>query len=319
MALPVYNGAKYLDECLSSILAQDYQNWKCIIHNNCSKDETVTIAEKFIKKDQRFELRNHTEFLPLVPNWNRALASYPEEAKYMKIVCADDWFYEDYLTKMVTLMESHPQVGICSSYRINGLRVDNECLNIYDGPVFDGREILIRQLKKEIFVTGGGNGVLYRKSTLQKLENFPEVHNEKNLHCDTELACDVLNISSFGFVFRILSYNRYHPESVTDRSERLNTFISQNEIILNKFKHVHPDIAKEYKKIRRRYAYYLLKKRIMLDNQSLNWHKENMQRNIKPSEYISGLLMYNFISQFFMSVLKLKNYYKKRWHYYQKK
>lgn len=52
--VPCYNQAKYLDVALQSVLSQTYSNWKCIIINDGSTDNTSLIAEKWIEKDNRF-------------------------------------------------------------------------------------------------------------------------------------------------------------------------------------------------------------------------------------------------------------------------
>ena len=46
---PVYNGEKYLEECIESVLNQTYKNWEYIILNNCSTDRTLEIAEQLSK------------------------------------------------------------------------------------------------------------------------------------------------------------------------------------------------------------------------------------------------------------------------------
>ncbi|MCC5941276.1 MAG: glycosyltransferase [Balneolaceae bacterium] len=37
---PVYNGEKYLEECIESVLNQDYDNLEFIIIDDCSPDST---------------------------------------------------------------------------------------------------------------------------------------------------------------------------------------------------------------------------------------------------------------------------------------
>jgi len=41
---PVYNGGVYLAECIESVLEQTYDRREYIIVNNCSTDNTATIA-----------------------------------------------------------------------------------------------------------------------------------------------------------------------------------------------------------------------------------------------------------------------------------
>jgi len=52
--VPCYNQAQYLDECLESVLNQEYKSWECIIINDGSPDNCREIANKWIQKDSRF-------------------------------------------------------------------------------------------------------------------------------------------------------------------------------------------------------------------------------------------------------------------------
>jgi glycosyltransferase involved in cell wall biosynthesis len=51
-----YNQGQFLDECLKSVFDQVYQNWECIIVDDASLDQSVSIADSWVKKDQRFKL-----------------------------------------------------------------------------------------------------------------------------------------------------------------------------------------------------------------------------------------------------------------------
>ncbi|WBV55544.1 glycosyltransferase family A protein [Chryseobacterium sp. Chry.R1] len=53
--VPCYNQAQFLDECLETVLDQNYENWECIIVNDGSPDNTEEIAKKWIEKDPRFQ------------------------------------------------------------------------------------------------------------------------------------------------------------------------------------------------------------------------------------------------------------------------
>lgn len=54
--IPVYNSAEYLDECVESILSQDYQNIEIIFVNDGSTDSSVQIIQKYMISDKRIKL-----------------------------------------------------------------------------------------------------------------------------------------------------------------------------------------------------------------------------------------------------------------------
>lgn len=53
IVLPVYNGEKYLEQALDSIIGQTYQEWELIVVNDCSNDGTSEILESYKNKDTR--------------------------------------------------------------------------------------------------------------------------------------------------------------------------------------------------------------------------------------------------------------------------
>ena len=58
--MPVKNTAPFLQECLDSILAQDYPHWELIAINDHSTDASFEILEAYAKKDTRIQLLNNS-------------------------------------------------------------------------------------------------------------------------------------------------------------------------------------------------------------------------------------------------------------------
>ncbi len=52
--IPVYNVEQYLHKCLDSILCQRYLSWECILIDDGSIDNSLSICENYEKKDHRF-------------------------------------------------------------------------------------------------------------------------------------------------------------------------------------------------------------------------------------------------------------------------
>jgi glycosyltransferase involved in cell wall biosynthesis len=48
--IPIYNFGLFLDECIKSIISQDYNNWFCILFDDGSTDNSSIICNKYTKK-----------------------------------------------------------------------------------------------------------------------------------------------------------------------------------------------------------------------------------------------------------------------------
>ena len=291
IGIPVYNGDKHLAECLESIRNQTYENWECVVANNQSTDHTLSIAESYAKIDSRFRVVTNPEFVDMKTNFNNA-HKYCNEAKYFKVVCADDWIFPEYLEKMVDVMESNPGAGICSSYRIDNKIVGCYGLDIYSAPLFPGREVLDHELLYKYDVTGSETTVLYRIETLKKTKSYPVIFSDNSYHFDTELAFELLSISDLAFVFQVLSYTRRHELTFTSQiSVRFRTSLNLRENSLYKYKQGIPELEKEYHEVRIKYGYFLFIQWIKGENKCLDWHHKHipLERRFKPGEIITSI------------------------------
>jgi glycosyltransferase involved in cell wall biosynthesis len=54
--IAVYNGEKYIDICLDSVLNQDYEDYEVIIINDGSTDDSLEILEKYAKESEKIKI-----------------------------------------------------------------------------------------------------------------------------------------------------------------------------------------------------------------------------------------------------------------------
>jgi len=229
---PVYNGAQYLRECIESVLAQTYSNWEYIIVNNCSTDGTLQIAEEYARQDDRMRLYSNDTFLDIIANHNRAFRLISRQSKYCKQVSADDWIFPECLTRMVTVAEANPSVGIVGSYQLSGDIVKWQGFQ-YPQTVVSGREMGRRNfLQRQVFVKGqpllgfgDPTSLMYRSDTVRRSAAF---FPNSSPHADTSACFEILQHSDFGFVYQVLSYERNHAESQSSASQRVNRQLPQN-------------------------------------------------------------------------------------------
>ena len=220
---PVYNGEKYLAECIESVLNQTYPNFEYLIVNNCSTDRTLEIAQAYAKKDSRIRIHDNTEFLPLTANHNHTWRMISPHARYGKFVCADDLIMPDCLRQMVELADANPSVGIIGAYQQSLKRILWQGFQ-YPQAVFSGREVCRR-----IFLGGDRNfgcgcptSLMYRADLIR---SNPEFYPNASVHADTSACFAYLQQSDFGFVYNVLSYERVHEEQTSTTSLLLNRYL----------------------------------------------------------------------------------------------
>jgi glycosyltransferase involved in cell wall biosynthesis len=219
---PVYNEAECLAECIESILAQTYQNWKCIIVNNCSTDGSGEIARQYAGKDPRIRVHENREFLRAVPNYNAGLRLISPASKYCKILFSDDWIFPECLEQMIALAEDNPSVGIVGAYGLQGRQIMWAGLP-YPSRWISGREICRKLLLEDLYVFGTGTSLLFRADLVRSRDPF---YNESNLHADSETCLDLLRTCDFGFVHQVLTFTRVRPGSLTSFTNDMNTLIA---------------------------------------------------------------------------------------------
>jgi glycosyltransferase involved in cell wall biosynthesis len=223
---PVYNGEAYLRECIESVLAQTYSNWEYIIVNNCSTDGTLKIAEEYSRRDKRIQVHSNDTLLPIIANHNRAFRLISPESKYCKVVSGDDWVYPECIARMVALAEANPSVGLVGSYQLSG-GGDRWYLRTYGLPyyskVISGREIIRAHLLGTLDVLGDPTSSLYRADLVRRTDSF---YPNSTAEADLSACYECLKDTDFGFVHQVLSYERLHPEQMSNTSKSLEAYFT---------------------------------------------------------------------------------------------
>lgn len=87
--MPVFNTEKYLGKAINSILNQTFKDFELILIDDCSKDSSYLICEKFINKDSRVKLLKNDINLGVAKTRNIALNNI--SGKYLTFVDSDDY------------------------------------------------------------------------------------------------------------------------------------------------------------------------------------------------------------------------------------
>lgn len=106
--MPVYNGERYLQEAVESILAQTFTDLELIIVDDGSTDHTSEILTRF--QDPRVRLVRNENNQGIVKSRNIGLKA--ARGEYIACMDADDVSLPRRFAKQVEFLDSHPEVGV---------------------------------------------------------------------------------------------------------------------------------------------------------------------------------------------------------------
>lgn len=111
--IPVYNGEKFIDECIEKALKQTYKNIELVVVNDGSTDETEEILEKYSsnKKVKVFNNENHGV------SYSRNFGIEKAKGDFIMFLDADDELIDDAVEQLVNFADKNSEIDIL---RFNG-------------------------------------------------------------------------------------------------------------------------------------------------------------------------------------------------------
>lgn len=107
--VPVYNVEKYLDRCLSSIIAQTYQHLEIILIDDGSTDRSADICDNFATKDNRISVVHKKNEGPSIA---RNLGTKMARGEYILYVDSDDKLPLNAIETLIAKLKDYPQSEI---------------------------------------------------------------------------------------------------------------------------------------------------------------------------------------------------------------
>jgi glycosyltransferase involved in cell wall biosynthesis len=108
IGLPVYNGERFLEKALDSLLFQSYTDFELIISDNASTDGTADICHLYAKRDRRVRYRRNPENIGAGRNFNRVFEL--SNGEYFKWATADDLCQPDHLARCLDVLDDDQTV-----------------------------------------------------------------------------------------------------------------------------------------------------------------------------------------------------------------
>lgn len=132
--VPVYNASNYIANAVDSVVRQNYENWRCVLVDDCSTDNSEYVCKRLAESDDR------VLFISLEKNSGPAHTrnvgiefAIKNNADYVAFLDSDDIYETNYLSNMVIKAESDDvDIVWCNYYECNVEAPDNK-RNIHHG------------------------------------------------------------------------------------------------------------------------------------------------------------------------------------------
>ena len=107
VGMPVYNGERFVEVAIQSILDQTYPDFELIISDNASTDRTAEICSDLALRDKRITYTRNTVNIGAAGNYNRVFALASGE--YFRWANADDISGPELHSKCLAVLQEHPE------------------------------------------------------------------------------------------------------------------------------------------------------------------------------------------------------------------
>lgn len=268
--LPTYNGSKWIEKAIRSVLFQSYIEWELIVIDDGSQDNTAQIVASLTQKDIRIRYIKNKENLGIQKTLNCGL----KEAKGEYIARIDDddeWVDIDKLKKQVEFLETNKDHVLIGT----GAILINEdgfelCRFLLPSNDLDIRKKI---LSKNCFIH---SSVMFKKDSALNLNGY--IEEKKFLHIEDYNLW--LRLGTIGKFANLRSYS----VSLMQRDDTLSNYnrIDQTKKTIKqilKFSKVYPNFIFGYILSICRLIFFLIKKYLPINDTFLNKIKNKYKEN----------------------------------------
>ncbi len=205
VVLPSYNGEKYIQEAIDSILSQSFRDIELILVDDCSSDNTLEIMRRYSELDDRVSVihNDHNCKLPAALNIGIATA----RGRFISWTSDDNFFDSIALENMTTVLLSEPDstAMVTCKYRIWNTNDRGEVISEAISKDFNEEDIYSHNTVGACF--------LYRATVIGEIGEY-----DTNLFCAEDYDYWLRIFSGAGkikYLNKVLYTYRQHPKNLT--------------------------------------------------------------------------------------------------------
>ena len=225
--IPNYNHSKFLPQRIESVLNQTYQDFELILLDDCSPDNSCEILESY---------RTNSKVSHIVFNTKNSGSTFKQWEKgiglttgdYIWLAESDDYCEPNFLSDLVSILDSHPNVGIAYS-QSRSVDQHNKPLNswikqtdifspnIWNSSFIADGNVAITNFLIHRNIIPNASAVVFRKSVYKSTSG---IDTSMALNGDWLLWVKMLEISDLAYCVKELNYFRQHNNKATGINTR---------------------------------------------------------------------------------------------------
>lgn len=248
VVIPLYNGAKFIEATLDTVLSQTYKNYEIILINDESPDNVEEVVKKYMFLHPEAQFVYHKQK-------NRGLGGARNTAirnatgEIIAILDQDDIWYPDKLEKVFRLYKDNPDIDVvCHGQKV---RQDGKVIGI-----FRPRSCIKDMYRELLFYNNrlSTSAVTFKKSVIDDVGFFLEDKSHFHFVEDYDMWIRMAGKGyKFYFTDQILGeYTRHSANFSTQLEDMLRSELNVLQRHFNDFKHSSI------------WDFYLMKRRIAL-------------------------------------------------------
>ena len=172
--IPIYNVAKYLGQCLDSVLAQTFQDFEVICVNDGSTDKSLEILQQYAKKDERIKIIDQ-ENKGLSEARNMALDM--AQGEFIAFADSDDYYAPNFLELLLnTQKDTGADIVGCNFQKIyKSTDTLKPVSQVHPKLYKDALQVL---LHKDNFIHFNVWNKLYKRNVIGDMRFVPHIYYE---------------------------------------------------------------------------------------------------------------------------------------------
>lgn len=281
-----YNYARFLPNCLDSILQQSFRDFEVIVINDRSTDNSLEVIAPYLS-DPRVRLINHEQNKGFVASLIEGMQE--SRGTYLSVISADDWVVSPHaFACQVKALEQHPQVVM--AFSAYGLYADEQTLSFVSRAathsyVRDGKEVFADFLLKGY---PQHSGTMIRKSAYEALGGYDPT---LRWSLDAQMWLGLCHVGDIAYIDEMLYAYRRHPSSMSKDPAALRNAIYELFRIFDWTFSLMPEEERRqkqwlYRKARQRALISFAADAVFSGNLRLGWQFYRVGLQISPWETI---------------------------------